>query len=241
MKVTKQLALDYFAGQLLEIRNDIKAGRADPMQPLADYISAFQALPDDRLAKLPDFVSLFSTLCDILDYKIQAFKAMVFEIGKDKLIRFFQDPGSLEAVTNLVRWRETVEFTTISRPFLTDVLASIGRERRPIPAYEVIDDEAGSVRASFELAIDERNFFQEKAKIIDSLRDARQLAGKSSVPLGEILDHLEIELYIDRIKAFIHVLHLIQDGDLVIQDNPDGDKAGRPAAGTRISLWREGE
>ncbi|MEX2680530.1 MAG: hypothetical protein Q6373_002950 [Candidatus Sigynarchaeota archaeon] len=235
----KQLALDYFAGQLVAIKNDIKAGKLDPIQPLADYISAFHALPDNRVAKLPDFVSLFSTLCDILDYKIQAFKAMVFEIGRDKLALFLQDPGGLEAVTKLVRWREAVEFTTLSQPFLAEVLASMGRERRGIPVCEVIDD-AGSIQASFEIAIDERNFFQEKASIVNSLRNARQLAGKSSAPLRDILDHLETELGIDRVKAFIHVLHLIQDGDLVILDDPDIDNAGKSIAETRIRLWREG-
>nr|MDO8110234.1 hypothetical protein [Candidatus Sigynarchaeota archaeon] len=81
-KLAKQLSLDYFAGKLVEIKNEIKHGKADPVQPLADYIAAFQGLPEDRVAKLPEFVSLFSTLCDILDYKVQAFKAMVFDINK---------------------------------------------------------------------------------------------------------------------------------------------------------------
>ncbi len=238
MKATKQLALDYFAGQLVEIRNDIKSGKIDPMRPLADYITAFQALPEDRIAKLPDFVSLFSTLCDILDYKIQAFKAMVFEIGKDKLARFYQDPGGLDAVTNLIQWREAVELTTMSQPFLADILASLGRERRPIPACEVIDD-AGTVQASFELPVDERNFFQEKETIVACLQDAGQLAGDSGAPLGDVLDHLEAELGIDRMKAFIHLLHLIQDGDLVMEDDVDGDGARRPAAETRVHLWRD--
>ncbi len=239
MKATKQLALDYFAGQMVEIKKDIKAGRADPLQPLAEYITAFQALPEDRVTKLPDFVSLFSTLCDILDYKIQAFKAMVFEVGKDKLARFYQDPGGLEAVTGLVHWREAVEFTTLSQPFLADILAGMGRERRPIPACEVADD-ADSDQASFELPVDERNFFQEKATIVDCLHDTRQLAGVSSMPLGELLDHLEAELGIDRVKAFIHVLHLIQDGDLVMEDFAGGDDGGKPAAETMIRLWRGG-
>jgi hypothetical protein len=239
VKATKQLALDYFAGQLVGIKNDIKAGKVDPMQPLADYITAFQALPEDRIAKLPDFVSLFSTLCDILDYKIQAFKAMVFEIGKDKLARFYQDPGGLDAIINLVQWHEAVELTTMSQPFLADILASLGRVRRPIPACEVIDD-AGTVQASFELPVDDRNFFQEKATIVACLQDAKQLAGVSSAPLCDVLDHLEAELGVDRIKAFIHVLHLIQDGDIVIQEDPDGDDAGRSVTETRVRLWREG-
>ncbi len=238
MKATKQLALDYFAGQLVGIRNDIKAGKVDPMQPLADYIIAFQALPEDRIAKLPDFVSLFSTLCDILDYKIQAFKAMVFEIGKDRLARFYQDPVGLDAITSLVKWHEAVELTTMSQPFLSGILASLGRERRPIPACEVIDD-AGNVQASFELPVDERNFFQEKATIVACLQDAEQLAGASSAPLGDVLDHLETELGVDRMKAFIHVLHLIQDGDLLMQDDAAGDDAGSPVSETRVRLWRE--
>jgi hypothetical protein len=239
VKATKQLALDYFAGQLAEIKNDIKSGRIDPMQPLADYITAFQALPDDRVAKLPDFVSLFSTLCDILDYKIQAFKAMVFEIGKDKLARFYQDPGGLDAITSLVEWHEAIELTTMSQSFLTDILASLGRERRPIPACEVIDD-AGSFQASFELPVNERNFFQEKAAIVACLHDTVQLAGESSAPLGDVLDYLEAELGVDRMKAFVHVLHLIQDGDLVMQDDGDGEDV-RPETETRVRLWRAGE
>jgi hypothetical protein len=240
VKATKQLALDYFAGQLVGIKNDIKAGKIDPMQPLADYITAFQALPDDRIAKLPDFVSLFSTLCDILDYKIQAFKAMVFEIGKDKLARFYQDPGGLDAVTSLVQWHEAIELTTMSQPFLAEILVSLGRERRPIPACKVIDDD-GTIQAGFKLPVDERNFFQEKATIVACLQDAGQLAGESSAPLGDVLDHLEAELGIDRMKAFIHILHLIQDGDLVMQDDAEGDENGRPIAETRVRLWRDGE
>ncbi|MBN2153803.1 MAG: hypothetical protein JW839_20260 [Candidatus Lokiarchaeota archaeon] len=238
-KATKQLALDYFAGQLVGIKNDIKAGRADPMRPLADFITAFHALPEDRVAKLPGFVSLFSTLCDILDYKIQAFKAMVFEVGKDKLARFYEDPGGLDAVTGLVRWREAVEFTTVSQPFLTDVLACLGRERRPIPACEVIDD-AGSIQASFDLPVDARNFFQEKAAITDCLEDFSRLAGRAIAPLADVLDHLETELGLDRIKAFIHVLHMIQDGDLVLESHDDDGEAGKLAAGTMVRLWRDG-
>jgi hypothetical protein len=239
VKTTKQLALDYFAGQLVEIKNDIKAGKGDPMQPLADYIAAFQGLPDDRVAKLPDFVSLFSTLCDILDYKIQAFKAMVFEIGKDKLARFYQDPEGLEKITGRIRWHEAVELTIMSQPFLADILASMGRERRPIPACEVIDD-AGTIQASFDLPVDERNFFQEKAGIVACLHEAPRLAGKASAPIGDVLDYLEAELGVDRMKAFIHVLHLIQDGDLVMQGGTDGDEAGRSAAETEVRLWRDG-
>ncbi len=237
MKATKQLALDYFSGQLVEIKNDIKAGKVDPMQPLAEYITAFQSLPENRVAKLPDFVSLFSTLCDILDYKIQAFKAMVFEVGKDKLARFYQDPAGLDTITSLIHWREAVEFTTISQPFLLDVLAGMGRERRTIPTCEVIDG-ASSVQGGFDLPVDERNFFQETATILECLRDAKQLARKSGALLDDVLDLLETELGIDRIKAFIHILHLIQDGDLVMQDNVDGRNTGNHATRTRIRLWR---
>jgi hypothetical protein len=239
VKTTKQLALDYFAGQLVGIKNDIKAGKIDPMQPLADYINAFQALPEDRVAKLPDFVSLFSTLCDILDYKIQAFKAMVFEVGKDKLARFYQDPAGVDEVTSIVQWHEAIELTTMTPPFLADILASLGRERRPIPACEVIDD-AGTVQASFDMPIEDRNFFQEKSSIVACLSSATRLAGTASAPLEDVLDHLEAELGIDRMKAFIHVLHLIQDGDLILQGDADGDESEGTATITTVRLWRAG-
>ncbi|NMC07227.1 MAG: hypothetical protein GYA24_18565 [Candidatus Lokiarchaeota archaeon] len=239
MKSTKQLALDYFAGELAGIKNDIKSGKADAMQPLGDYIDAFEALPGDRVAKLQDFVSLFSTLCDILDYKIQAFKAMVFEIGKDKLARFFQDPRGLDAVMSLVQWHDAIELTTMSQPFLAEVIEGLGRERKAMPSCEVTDD-ASTVQATFTLPGDERNFFDEKATIVTCLQEFPRLSGGSSTTLRDVLDHLEDVLGIDRMRAFVHILHLIQDGDLVLQQGADGGDAREAGEEPRLRLWRDG-
>ncbi|HME51193.1 MAG TPA: hypothetical protein VKM55_03170 [Candidatus Lokiarchaeia archaeon] len=233
-KSMKQLTLDYFSGKLAGIKNDIKNGKVDPLQPLTDYIDAFQTLPEDRVVKLPEFVSLFATLCDILDYKVQAFKALMFDISKDKLTRFFQDAGAIDDLVDMVAWRDPFEFTSMSWPFVKEIVEKLGTTRRLVPQCEVVDDE-GSIQLQFDLPVENQNFFQEKAAILEALKRYDRLQGSMLASLGNILDFLENDHDIDRMQAFVHVLHLIQDGELILREDDDS------SSNTELRLWRDGQ
>ena len=231
-KSMKQLSLDYFSGKLTGIKNDIKSGRVDPLQPLADYLDTFQALPEDRVVKLTEFVSLFGTLCDILDYKVRAFKALMFDINKDKLALFFQDAAAIDGLIGMLAWRDPVEFTRMSWPFLKEIIEKLGMPRRIVPQCEVVDDE-GNVQLQFDLPVGYQNFFEEKAAILDALKQYDRFQGDRLVPIRLVLDFLEEEHNVDRMQAFVHLLHLIQDGELVLRD--DENESGV----TELRLWRD--
>jgi len=233
-KSIKQLTLDYFSGKLAGIKNDIKNGKIDPLQPLANYLDTFQILPEDRIVKLPEFISVFATLCDILDYKVQAFKALMFDINKDRLARFFQDPAAIDELAGLVTWRDPFEFTCMSWPFVQDIVEKLGATRRLVPQCEVVDDE-GAVQVQFDLPVEQQNFFQEKVAILAALNQYNQLQGDMLVSIETILDFLENECDIDRMKAFVHLLHLIQDGELIMRDDDEG------SCSPELRLWREGQ
>jgi hypothetical protein len=231
-KSMKQLTLDYFSGKLVGIKNDIKNGKVDPLQPLADVLDTFQKLPDDRVIKLPEFVSLFATLCDILDYKVQAFKSLMFDVNKDKLARLFQDTTAIDDLASLVAWRDPIEFNNMSWPFVREIVEKLGMPRRIVPQCEVIDEDGG-VQLQFDLPAGNQDFFEEKTAMLEALKQYDGFQGSRFVSLGAVLDYLENDQSTDRMQAFVHVLHLIQDGELILHD----DDGTTPTP--ELQLWRD--
>nr|MDO8110008.1 hypothetical protein [Candidatus Sigynarchaeota archaeon] len=128
-------------------------------------------------------------------------------------------------------WHDVVELTTMSEPFMQEIVDNLGKERRAIPVCEVVDDDK-SVHVDFNFVVEQQNFFQERASILELLQHHDKLGQQKNVPLAKILDYLEHDNDYDRMKAFIHVLHLIQDGDLILNDDKDA------ATNPKIRLWR---
>ncbi|MFX0099939.1 MAG: hypothetical protein ACFFCS_10170 [Candidatus Hodarchaeota archaeon] len=210
-KGTSQLTLDYFSGQLKNIKNNIKEGKEDPLLPLKDYIDAFNQLKIKKDTKLTDSIDVFHSLCDIFDYKVSAFKSLLYSISSDKIQSFLDDDECLEKIVDIIPWVSTVDLVRMSNQFLSHILVMMEKERKELPSC-VIDD-YNKQEIEFILHIEDKLFSEQKKAIIKEISSV--LSEKSSkMNINEIIGLLDEKMKLGKVRIFVILLHLIQDGNL---------------------------
>jgi hypothetical protein len=192
-------------------------GRIDPLGPLQEYIDVFQALPEDRVARLPTFIDAFSTLCDMLAYKVQAFKTAVFSANKDRLKQLVDQGQGIDDIVEIIPWQVVPDFTWLSGAIFEDVFTDLGRLRRVLPACipPECDQEPIPVLA---LESEATPFSSDKACALEILAKELLAASLDSIPLARSIDVL-VGCGFDRVRACMVILHLIQDGDAILLEN----------------------
>lgn len=214
----KQLTLDYFAGRLLELKNDMQDGRVDPLVPLQGYIEEFTKLRrEGREAEsmLHEFVSTFTVLRELVECKVQAFKLLVLAFDHGGIKRFLQSSPDLDALAREAPWRHPFELQRASMPFMQLVQDGLGKIRASLqPIDDFVDVQEVP---EMEWFLPSAMFTRELEHIIAYLHER---PGEASI--NDILDAIACAFDMQRVKAFVMLLHLIQDGTVQV---PDGDEA----------------
>ncbi|MHA1749784.1 MAG: hypothetical protein ACTSYF_14215 [Promethearchaeota archaeon] len=214
----KQLTLDYFAGTLKTIQNDITKGKKDPLVPLESYIKAFNELSEHRLEKLHEFTELFGTLCDIFDYKINAFKALLFSLKKIAITKLLENEDFLGRLVSSTSWFEPFSFTELSTTYIRYIFSSLKKVPTRIPVLE-FDELQERESIKYQLNLEEKLFSEEKLVIIGLIENVIKQKNKKDMELIELSKMIKNTLNLDDIKVFILILHLIQEGYLIYENN----------------------
>jgi len=218
MKPEKQLTLDYFSHHLQDVKNEIQTGNVDPMAPLSDFISAFGRLKEDHVSELPGYVSLFTTLCDILGYKIQAYKSLVYEINQDRLAQFLQEDCSLDDIVDITPWILPLELTMASTAFLSEIKGMLGQAHKTFDKPpEPIETEI--LKKKIDFSDVDASFIQERNQLLAIISQDDILSKKKQQTMKEILEIFEKRYNMEKVRAFIIMLHLIQDGFFSVHDD----------------------
>ncbi len=192
------------------------------MAPIADFISAFEKLKEDHVSELPRYVSLFTTLCDILGYKIQAYKALVYEINQDSLTKFMQDGSSIDEITNRTPWILPFEFTMASTVFVSEIEAMLGKVHE-LPRKLPEQGEIGILKRNGNFTDVDASFAQKRDELLEIIRNDGVLSKKEHQTMKEILAIFEMQYQQEKVVAFVIMLHLIQDGFFSVHDDGGGN------------------
>jgi len=223
------MSLDYFSGHLREVENDMHDGRIDPLGPLQEYIDLFQALREDRITMLPAFIDAFSTLCDLLAYKVQVFRTVIFSANKDRLRRLVDRGEGIDEIVGITPWQSVVDVTRLSGAIFEDVFKDLGRVHHNLPACNSPECESGPAPA-LDLGSEAVPFSSDKATAFEILSGELGEASLESLPLTRSIDVL-VRYGFDRVRACMVILHLIQDGDAILLE--DGATPGMYRLTTR--------
>lgn len=228
VKKIKQLTLDYFSSELGKLKNEMKEGGMDALLPLREYIEIYNQMKENRLEHLPEYISSFSELCDVFKYKINAFRAFLHRFDEKRLENFLSDPGGMLEFMKWIPWTKPLAIQLSSLKFLEAIIEYLNREKTILPKCEIVDYER---QENLSIPIKpNQDMFSEEEKLVHELLAKKfktwNERESTNQTVQSLLDEIHSALALSRMRGFIILLHLIQDGLLTVKERHDSKDDG---------------